>query len=409
VDIKVSKTSNSQIKIEITVPKAQLLEYKKKAVSDLGKSVKVPGFRPGKAPQAMVEKEIKPNALSEKILQMAVGESYINTLAKEKINPISDPQINVKKFVPGEVLEFEAEVYVWPEVKLGDWKKIKIKKSETAEVGKEEVEQVLKNLQKQKAEIKPVTRTAKKKDKVEIDFSGKIEGKALPELESKNHPIVLGENLFIPGFEDNLLGLKKGDKKEFSVSFPKDYAHKQFAGKKADFTVEVKSVEEVKLSELNDAFAKLLGVESFKKLEEEIKKSLEQNKKKEALISQEREVLEKLRQESKVEPPKFLLDSNLEKRLTELEEKLSKIGLSMEQYCQNLKTTPDELKKNLKSEVENELANLFILLEISKNEGIKVTPEELGQYKKEDEGQANLEQNLLLKKTIDFVRDTVVN
>ncbi len=128
MNLKVTKLDQSQLKIEITVSRDQLLDFKKRAVLELGKSVKVAGFRPGKAPQEMLEKEINSNILSEKILQMAVGESYIQALAKENISPISDPKINVKKFVHGEILEYEALVYTWPKASLGDWKKIKIKK-----------------------------------------------------------------------------------------------------------------------------------------------------------------------------------------------------------------------------------------------------------------------------------------
>ena len=349
--MKVLKQENlpkSQIKLTIEVSKDELTKFIDKAYEKLKGEVKISGFRPGKAPRFMVEKEIGSERFQKEALEIALPETYYQAIQEKKLLPIGPPEIKMVKFVPSDSLVYEATISVVPEFDLGDYKKIiaesKIKPKE-AKVEEGQIEEVIKNLQKQKSQTKEVLRPAQKGDKVEVDFEGFIEGKPVPESSSKNHPLVIGDGVMVPGFEEALIGMGKGEEKEFEVTFPSDFAQKNLAGQKVKFKANLKEISEIKLPEVDDKFAKGLGQKDLAGLKEDIKKSLEKEFLKREETKFESELIEKLISGMQIEIPQFLIDEEIKGMFSEFEQRLAQTGLTLDRYLEQIKKTKEDLKK----------------------------------------------------------------
>jgi len=374
---KVEKLPESRVKLTITVEKPEIETYEKHAYKHLVGEVKIAGFRPGKAPMAILKKEVGDARFQNEVMDVAIPQSYYKAIVEEKIQAISQPEVKVTKFIPGELLEYEAEVSVLPEVNLPDYKSLKVK-IEEPKLKKEEVSEVLENLRKEKAILRDVDREAKIDDRVEIDFDGFIGGKPLEGGSSKNHPLVIGSKSFIPGFEEELVGLKKGDTKEFDIKFPEEYHAKELAGKGAHFIVKMQQVQEVELPELNNDFAKQVGpFDTIAKLNKDIEDNLSAAKKEENKRKAEQELLEKIIAKAKMEIPKDLVAQETEGMIKDMESNFSYRGTSLDDYLESVKKTRDDLKKELKGEAEKRVKIGLVLSQISKEEGIMVTDAEI--------------------------------
>jgi trigger factor len=377
VQSKVEKLPESKVKLTITVEKEDLSSFESHAYKNLVTKVKVAGFRPGKAPIAVLKKEVGDARFNEEVLETAIPQSYYKVVVEKDVQAISQPQVRVTKFVPGELLEFEAEVAILPEVKLPNYKEIKIKeKKET--VSSEEFEEVLLNLRKEKSVLREVEREAKEGDRVEIDFDGFVGGSPIAGGSSKNHPLVIGEKMFIPGFEEELIGLKTGDTKEFDIKFPDSYHAKELAGKGAHFIVKVKLVQEVELPQINDDFAKQVGpFETAEKLKEAIKENMEAAKKDESKSKAEQELLDKIIEKAVINIPKELIDQEVSGLISDMEHNFTSRGVEFEKYLESVKKTREDLKKEYNSEGERRVKIGLVLSQIAKEEGILVTDAEI--------------------------------
>ena len=225
------KNNPSSVVINATFDAEDIEPARIKALGRLAKNVKVPGFRNGRAPANVVEQHVDPNALATETLNALIQSSVPKIFTEAKVQPISTPNVNVTKYVPGEMAEFEITADIMPEVKLGDYKKLKAKQEDNSIKGKD-VEDVLNRIAESSAETKAVKRAAKKGDEVIIDFVGKKDGKAFEGGSAKNHKLVLGSGQFIPGFEDGIIGHEVGDKFNLDITFPKDYGVADLAGAK---------------------------------------------------------------------------------------------------------------------------------------------------------------------------------
>ena len=271
--MEIKKLPKSLVEIQISVPAAEFEKFIDAAAEEFSKDLKIDGFRPGKAPQSVVEQKVGAEKVLAHGAEKAIKKTYVDAIVKNKIEVIGEPKITITKIAKGNDLEYKAVATVMPAVVLSNYRKDakSVKKSEPEKVTDEQAQKELKSLQKSRAKLVTVARETKKWDRVEIDFEVFVDGHLIEGGSAKSHPLNIGENYFIPGFEDNLVGMKEKDEKEFKLAFPKEYHQKSLAGKPAKFKVKMNLVQEKELPQLNDEFAKSMG--NFENLEA-LKKSI---------------------------------------------------------------------------------------------------------------------------------------
>ena len=262
---KFKRISDSRVELTVTLEKDDLKKAEEKALAKLAKDVKVEGFRKGKVPIGVARKFIPDNDLNAETIDFAVRSTVIEAFQKEEKSPLVLPTVNVTKYVPGEMAEYTATADIIPEVKIGDYKKLGVKRPEV-KVGKKEIDEVLDNIAGSFAEKKAVKKAAALGDEVIIDFVGKKGSEAFKGGSAKDYKLVLGSKTFIPGFEDGIVGHEPGDKFDLKLTFPKDYGVTELAGAKTVFEILVKQVNEIKKPAIDDELAKKCG--PFKTLDE---------------------------------------------------------------------------------------------------------------------------------------------
>jgi trigger factor len=427
--MRVTRTDQSPTKITLKVEaEAADLEPIRKHVLSHFKNVKVPGFRVGKAPARMVEQSVGQQQYLDEFMEHALNELYRRAVDDEAVRPISQPDVQIKKFVPYTTLEFEAQTEILGPVKLPNYKAIKVAKKKP-EVTAKEVDEVVENLRTRASERAEVTRVAKEGDELVIDFAGTDEqGQPLSGGAGQDYPIVLGSKTFIPGFEENLIGTKAGQTKEFKLTFPKDYGVETLQNKKVDFKVDIKKVQELQKPKLDDDFATKSGpFKTVKELKADVKKQLLAEKLNQATIDHQNEIVRKIAEKTQIEVPKSLVDEeNL--RLEEQEKQnLAYRGQTWQDHLKTEGITEDQHRQRHYAEAEERVKVGLILSEIAEKENISVSPEELnlrlqilkGQYQDpqmqaeldKPENQRDIQARLLTEKTLDklvhYVQDSL--
>lgn len=378
MQVKTSNNSPTSLTLTFTVNEADLSPLRQAAVKALGKDVKLSGFRPGKAPQNLIEKNLDQGVLESQVIEQAVNKFYVAVLDKEKIRPVSRPEVSIKKFVPYSLLEFETKVDVIGKVTVPDYKKIK-KVAPVVKLTEKDVTEVLETLKSRMAEKKDVDRAAKAGDEATISFKGvDAKGEAINGAEGKDYPLQLGSNAFIPGFEDNVIGMKPGDEKTFTLTFPKDYGVKALANKKVTFTVTVSKVQELVLPKVDDEFAKKAGpFKDLAGLKKDIKEQLTVERQQEANRDFEQLLLEEITSKSKVEIPEALVEEQLDASEREERQNLVYRGQTWEEHLKEEGVTEKEHRAKNRVKAELRVKASLVLSEISEKEGLDVTPEEL--------------------------------
>ncbi|MFA6305910.1 MAG: trigger factor [Candidatus Gracilibacteria bacterium] len=376
MDYKIKKLPKSEVEIEITVSQEEIEKYYQKACEELSKEVNIKGFRPGHIPKDVLEANLDKKYIMAHAQERAIQRSYADAVIKEKVQVVSRPKIEIKSETP---FSYVAVVAVLPEVEIKDHKSIKVKR-EKVEVTEKDIEEVIQDLKKYTTTYKDAEEKAKKGDRLEIDFEGfDDEGKLLENTKSSNHPVILGENSLIPGFEDELVGLSKGEKKEFDLKFPKDYPKKDFQGKKVHFKVEVKKIENPIEPEINEEFVeKMTGkkqsVEEFKK---EIEKSVKDRKEKEAKQKTENDYLEELLKRTKVEIPASLIEEEVEFMIHDIADDMGSKGIEFDKYLEKAKIKIEDLKEKYASEAEKRVKMRLALQQLIKEENATPSDEEI--------------------------------
>lgn len=373
---KILETKSGEVKLEIEVDKLKLKKATDIVVADLGKAVKVDGFRPGKAPLYLIEKEVGKDKFWAEVIDKVVPEAFYEAVIAEKITTIAQPQIQVKQFVPGEKLIFEALVAILPEMKDLNYKNLKIKEVKGAITDKDKKE-ALEGLLKRYSSENEVDRVAKKGDKVEINFDGTMKGLPFGGGKSENHPVVLGSGMLIPGFEEKVEGHKAGDEFEFDVTFPKDYHAGNLAGQKTHFKVKLNKVYEMVVPKATDEWAKGLRMKDLKELEGELGKQLEFEKGLADKRKTEEEILTKIIELSKIEAPVTLVTEEIHRMIHEAEHNLSQSGLTVEKFLEMSKKTLADLEAEMKPEAERRVKIGMILGEIARVEEITSSEKEI--------------------------------
>ena len=368
---KVEKLKGSKVKIVVTISPEEMVKYFDHAYKHVAPTVNLPGFRAGKAPRTLVESAAGVTRILSDALDLAINENYQKVVIDEKLNPISSPAIKINKYpnygatvedVKNE-LEFEAEFSVLPEITLGDYTKIKIEKPTKEKIKAEDVEKIIDNLRKQKATFTEIDRPAKMGDLAEMNFEGTVKKVKIEAMCSKNHPVVLGEKTLIPGFEEEIVGMKKGDKKTFKIKFPKDYHGKEYAGKEAEFAVEVLNLKEVRLPEVDETFAADFGQKSAAELRKAIEANLELEYVKKFEDEIEQKVIDKIVPLVKADIPAEMIDKEVDRMIMGYEERLQKMGIDFATYLKGMKKTAEDIKKEMR---ETALKNIKIGLALGK-------------------------------------------
>ncbi len=379
MDYNIKKLPKSEMEIKIKVPEGQIDEHMKKAADEISRDVDIKGFRPGHVPPHVLEQYVDKKYIAARAQELAIQRAYADVVIKENIQVVARPKVKVDKESP---LEFTATVAILPEVKVKDYKSIEIKKEEV-KVEDKDIEAVVNDMKKYGTIYKDVDRAAKKGDRAEVDFEGFDGEKPVENTKSSNHPVVIGENSLIPGFEENLIGMKKGEKKEFDITFPKDYAKADFQGKKLKFKVELKRVEESEIPELTEELiekmtGKKKSVDEFKK---EIEENVKARKEQESIQKRQNEYMEKLLKRTETEIPEAMMEEEAEFILQEMKEDVGKKGIEFDDFLKQAKTTEDDLRKKYKPEAERRIKIRLALQHLIKEEGIEASEEEKLQEK----------------------------
>lgn len=374
-----NNSSDTVVALTITLDADDLSKTHKSTVARLSKKVKVAGFRQGKVPAAVAEKHLDPNQLNMEIAEDAVNASMIEILEKEDVRPLDRPKVDLTKYVPGELLEFKADVEILPAIELGDYKKLKANQ-ETVKVDTKDVDEVIERMRQGMSAKNDVERTAKKGDEVTIDFKGTDkDGKEVAGATGKEYPLVLGSDSFIPGFEDGLIGVKAGDHIDLSLTFPKNYHHKPLAGAKITFAVDIHKVQEVALPEIDDEFAASAG--SFKSVEElkaDVMRELTEQKEREALDKLRDSLVEQLIKGGNIPAPELLIADQLASLERDFVQNLMYRGMTLQQYLDQQNMTEEDWRNTeLREQAIRRVQVGLALAELSKVEKINVDKEEL--------------------------------
>jgi len=385
--IKDTKREKNIVNYSIIADLKDLQKAFNKALEHLSRGITVKGFRPGKAPKYLIVANIGETKLQEETFSNVLEQTYSELIKEEKFDAIDYPKIDVKKFtidfsnheaVKGE-LEYEAKVELMPEAKLADFNKIKLSKNTEIIVSDKEVEDVINYLARQKAQFKTVAQPAKEGNRVEVNFEGSVDSVKLPEMKSKNHPIILGDKTMIPGFEEKLIGMKLGDKKEFDITFPSDYPKAELKGKKAHFEVEMLMVQEVIKPDFDDKMAADFGHKTLVELKDAIKHNVEDEKIHDQNHKEEEEIVEQLLKLVKVEIPNLLVERELDRMIEDAKQRVSQYKMPFEQYLASLKKTQSEFRESMTEQARKAVTIGFALREVIKELELKGEGQEVGQ------------------------------
>jgi trigger factor len=376
---KVNKISETKIRLDISLDLNELKKAEDIALVKISKETKVPGFRNGNAPLSMVKKYANPKMLEENILDSAIISAISSVYKENDLHPVDRPSIDIKKYVPGEVLEFSADSEVLPEIKLGDYKKLNVKKQKT-EVTDSEVKDVLEKIQHNYKTLKPVDREVKDGDEVIIDFVGKKDDVPFEGGTGKDYHLNIGSGQFIKGFESGIIGHSKGDDFDLDLKFPEDYPAKNLCGEKVVFSVKLNEINEVVLPEFDDELAKKTGAfPSLDALKKDIKDELQDQK----TIASENEykdnLVKKLVEISKLSAPEIMIDDQVKLVQNDIQQNLLYQGLDKESYIKSrgYKDESEWLEKEVKPLAEQRVKAGLVLSQLARVENITSSDEEI--------------------------------
>lgn len=382
METTVKHLSKTRVQLTIALGAKELADAEQVALTKLSKSVKVPGFREGKVPASVATKHVDPRALQEQTLDDALSRAVAEAFMKEKLQALDRPSVEVKKFVPGEQLEFTAEVDVLPKVKLGDYKNLSVK-PEKITIDARDVDDVLDRMRTGLATKKDVKRAAKRGDEVVIDFVGKRDGVAFDGGTATDYTLGLGSGQFIPGFEEGIVGHEIGDSFDLDLAFPKDYHAKDLAGQKVQFTVTVKKIQESELPEINDDFAKKAGpFKTVAELKDDVKRELKAQKERENEEKYKDALITALIETSTVPVPEILVTDQMRSIEQDFERNLMYRNLDLQSYlgANGFKNEDDWREKEVKPTATRRVQAGLVLSELTVAEKISVTDDEVDEH-----------------------------
>ena len=382
---KLEKTKNAnEVKLEITVEASKFDEAIKKVYFKSAKYFNIPGFRKGKAPMQIVEKYYGKEIFYEDAFNEVAEGALEEAIKENKLDVVSRPDIDVTQIEKGKDLIFTAVMQTKPEAELGKYKGIEIKKIEY-NVTDEDINHELGHMQEHNSRLITIEdRPVEKGDIATIDFEGFVDGKAFEGGKAEGHELEIGSNTFIPGFEDQVIGMKIDEEKDINVKFPEEYFSKELAGKDATFKVKVHEIKKKELPELDDEFAKDVSeFDTLKELKADIKAKQEEQNKEKAKYETQDAVIKALCEDIKVDIPSGMIEMEVENMLKDIEQRLSYQGLKLEQYLQMMGKTAEDMKKEYEPQAIDAIKSRLALEAVVKAEKIKATDKEIEEKMKE--------------------------
>ncbi|WP_026693749.1 trigger factor [Peribacillus kribbensis] len=381
MSVKWEKLDGNRGVLTVEVEAEKVNEGLDAAFKKVVKQINVPGFRKGKMPRGMFEKRFGVEALYQDAIDYLLPEAYSSAVDEAGIDPVDRPEIDVDQFEKGKEFIFKATVTVKPEVKLGDYKGLEIEKFDT-DVTDEDVENEIKTLQSRQAELTVKEEgAAENGDTVVIDFEGFVDNEAFEGGKGENYSLEIGSGSFIPGFEEKLVGVQTGEEKDVEVTFPEEYHAAELAGKPAVFKVKVHEIKAKQLPELDDEFAKDVDdeVETLDALKEKIKNRLVDSKNHDAEHHVRDSVVEKAAENAEVEIPQAMIDTEVDRMMTEFDQRLQMQGMNLDMYFQFSGQDRDALRAQMTEEAEKRVRVSLTLEAISKVENFEISEEEVNE------------------------------
>ena len=385
MSIKIEKTeNNNELKLEFTIEAKKFDEGMKKVYAKSAKYFNIPGFRKGKAPMAIVEKQYGPEIFYEDTFNERVPEEYERELKENNIEAVSRPEIEVKQMGKGQDLIFTAVVQTKPEVKLGKYKGIELKKIEY-NVTDEDIEHELGHMADRNSRLVTVEdRPVENGDITVIDFEGFVDGVAFEGGKAENHELTIGSNTFIPGFEDQIIGMKTGEEKDINVKFPEEYFSEELKGKDATFKVKLHEIKKKELPELNDDFAKDTSeFDTLEELKKSIKEKLEEENKNKAKYETEDAAIKAVSDATEVEIPSGMIETEIDNMVRDIETRLSYQGMKLDQYLEMMGKSMEDFRKEYEEQAKTSVKTRLTLEAIEKAEKIEPSDEEVDKKLKE--------------------------
>ena len=374
------------------------VELQNKAFEKLNKKANIDGFRPGKAPRDIFEKKYGKQEIILEAADEATNKEYKRLLGENKITPIIEPKVELIK-CDSDTLEVKFTFITDPEVTLGEYTNLKVKK-EKAKVTKEEVDNSIKELLNEYAEVVVKEGNVESGDIAIIDFAGYKDGVAFEGGTSENYSLTIGSNTFIPGFEDAVIGMAKGEEKDIELTFPEDYMQEDLKGQKVVFKVKVNEIKTRKIPELNKEFFEDLNMEGItdkESLEKDIKEELTHRKEHELEHAYEDACLDKAANNMKIEILPELIDDEAHQMYHEFMDRMKRQGITEELYLKYTNSKEEDLIEKMKDEAKKRIQYRYLLREIIKKENIKITDKEAKEKIKEIAKQYNVTEEEILK------------
>ena len=370
------KIDQNQTELVIELDRNDLKKYIEQVESEFGKSLQLDGFRKGKVPKDLIKKNLDAKQVLESALDLAMRDSLDKTTEKEKLDVLNASNLEIKENTP-EKLIYKVMLTLFPEIKIQDFSKLKVAKQEI-QVEQKDVDGTLETIKASRSILHDKEGTVENGDRVEVDFEVRHNGQILEGGISKNHPLTIGGKNFIPGFEDNLVGMKKDEERSFSLISPKDYYVKKIAGQKLDFTVRVINIKSVELPKVDDEFAKGLGkFQNLNQLMDSIKEGIIEEKKLKEKQRVRLEIINHIIKNSDILIPEILVNQQLDSMINNLDKDLHANGMELSLYLVQMGKTQDDLKKQWRDEAEKQVKIVMILHKIAKDNKISASQEEV--------------------------------
>ena len=382
---KVEETKNAnEVKLKITIEAEKFDQAIKKVYFKNAKYFNIPGFRKGKAPIQIVERYYGKEIFYEDAFNEIAGEALEEAVEKNKLEIVSRPDIEVTQIEKGKDLIFEAIMQTKPEAELGKYKGIEIEKIEY-NVTDEDIEHELKHMQEHNSRIITIEdRPVEKGDIATIDFEGFVDGEAFEGGKAEGHELEIGSNTFIPGFEDQIIGMNIDEEKEIEVKFPEEYFSKELAGKDATFKVKVHEIRKKELPELDDEFAKDVSeFDTLKELKKSIKEKQQKQNDDKAKYETQDSAIKAVCEDMKVEIPSGMIETEVDNMIKEIEQRLSYQGIKLAQYLQMVDKKEEDLRKEYEPQAIEAIKSRLALEAVIKAEKIKVSNKEVEEKMKE--------------------------
>ena len=399
MDVKVEKTENkNEVKLSFTVEAEKFEEAMKKVYSKTAKYFNIPGFRKGKAPMQLVERQYGSEIFYEDAFNELVPDLYDEAIKENNVEAVSKPDIDITQMEKGKDLIFTATVQTKPEVKLGKYKGIEIKKIEY-NVSDEEINHELGHMQERNSRLISVEdRPVEEGDITVIDFEGFVDGVPFEGGKAENHELEIGSKTFIPGFEDQIVGMKIDEERDINVKFPEEYFSKDLAGKDATFKVKLHEIKKKELPELDDEFAKDVSeFDTLDELKKSIKEKIEEENKNKEKYETEEEAIKTVCENTEIDIPSGMIELEIDNMVKDIEARLSYQGLKLEQYLQMMGKTESEMRTEFEEQAKRSVKSRLVLEAIATAEDTLPTDEEVTEKIKEMAKQYNRDEKELLE------------